>query len=218
MELKCVDSPFTRYRLTSDGTEMLACGYDWGRAALHGHRPLPQQQQKQPATPEPAAAPQHNTQEQPRDEDDPRDHGQMAASRDEECGIEEALTVFKPRIRLPGKNWRLSKFGAELGAVLALHEFYAKDGIVVIPDAEKPDLKPMDAQTMRTAIEEYVDTVHYYANPGGSGYDVCAKTISTEDASGLLKCPQFISGSVRFAGLITRDSLSAAGATMQSNF
>ena len=51
MELKVVDSPFTCYRANASGTKLVACGYDYGRAAQLGHRPLPQQQQKQGTTP-----------------------------------------------------------------------------------------------------------------------------------------------------------------------
>jgi hypothetical protein len=51
----------------------------------------------------------------------------------------EKTTPLRPRIRLPGKKWRLSKFGSELGAHLALREFYAKDDVVVVPDQERVD-------------------------------------------------------------------------------
>jgi hypothetical protein len=30
----------------------------------------------------------------------------------------ERTTKLLPRLRLPGKNWRLSKFGSEMGALL----------------------------------------------------------------------------------------------------
>jgi hypothetical protein len=103
----------------------------------------------------------------------------------------EKTTPLRPRIRLPGKKWRLSKFGSELGAHLALREFYAKDDVVVVPDQERSTLMVMEAQTMRTAIEEHVDTVQLC--PAGNGqYEVCDKTIGAEDAADLLRCPQFI--------------------------
>ena len=98
----------------------------------------------------------------------------------------------RPEIRLPGRNRKLSEFGEELGATLASKEFYSKDGIVVIPDPdeEKPALKLIDAQSMRTAIEEHVDPFQYYKK--GDEWEKCAKTLNTDDANGLLKCPQFV--------------------------
>ena len=44
-------SAFIQYRLTPDKKHLRSCGYDFRRAALNGHQPLPQQQQKQGATP-----------------------------------------------------------------------------------------------------------------------------------------------------------------------
>ena len=65
---------------------------------------------------------------------------------------EAAKTVNDPRpkIELPGPNRLLSEFGAELAPLIAMHGFFVKDGVIVIPNKSGNGLDPLMGRAFGT--------------------------------------------------------------------
>ena len=119
-----------------------------------------------------------------------------AKARETNSGDKEdvAQTVNDPRpkIEVPASRSRLSsEFAKELGPILAKHGFFAKDGIVVCPDAEKASLSTVTGRAFRTRIEDYVIPFRVVKSPY-SELIAFNRTISKEEAETVLESDQFI--------------------------
>ena len=106
------------------------------------------------------------------------------SSRDE---MQAAIHDSRPKVRLPGDDWLLSKTAADLGHHLADQSLFVRNGEIVLLEA--CDLRVVTAQTFRTLVERHV-VCYRKRLRGPSTYSVNV-TMSADDARGIMAAPQF---------------------------
>ena len=112
-------------------------------------------------------------------------------TRDHE-DVAQTVNDPRPKIEIPASRSRLSsEFAKELGPILAKHGFFAKDGIVVCPDAERASLSTVTARAFRTRIEDYVIPFRVIKSQYAE-LIAFNRTISKEEAETVLESKQFI--------------------------
>ena len=112
-------------------------------------------------------------------------------TRDHE-DVAQTVNDPRPKIEIPASRSRLSsEFAKELGPILAKHGFFAKDGIVVCPDAERASLSTVTARAFRTRIEYYVIPFRVIKSQYAE-LIAFNRTISKEEAETVLESKQLI--------------------------
>jgi hypothetical protein len=106
--------------------------------------------------------------------------------------VAQTVNDPRPKIEIPASRSRLSsEFAKELGPILAKQGFFAKDGIVVCPDAERASLSTVTARAFRTRIEDYVIPFRVIKSQHAE-LIAFNRTISKEEAETVLESKQFI--------------------------
>ena len=106
--------------------------------------------------------------------------------------VAQTVNDPRPKIEIPTSRNRLSsEFASELGPILAKHEFFAKDLVVVCPDPEKACLTTVTGRAFRTKIEDYVIPFRAIKTEHGNLLQF-NRTISKEEAETILESSHFI--------------------------
>lgn len=96
----------------------------------------------------------------------------------------------RPALRLPGTGHLVSKFAAELGAMLRGHNLFARKGCAFTLDHDGQKLEPADPAWLRTWVEKHV--VPYVITQAGKIELKVAKTMPDDTARAVLRSPQFL--------------------------
>jgi hypothetical protein len=107
-----------------------------------------------------------------------------APSRDE---MQAALDDPRPKVRLAGDNWLLSKTAAVLGQNLTDKSLFVRNGEIVLLGAS--ELRSVSPQTFRTLVEKHV-VCYRQRTFNNSSYEVNV-TMRDEEARGIMASPQF---------------------------
>ncbi len=103
-----------------------------------------------------------------------------------------AIHDSRPKVQLPGNNRLLSDFAKDLGKAICRADIFQRCGEVFIINERGDGLTRMMPDQMRSWLENYA--VCYKICPSQSGELVhYRRTMSKDDAIGVLKSPQFIS-------------------------
>ena len=166
---------FIRYRLTPDGKHLRAYDYDYDRAAEHGYRQLPKEQQQQQAAPrddkpepmpgvfkpegyvpEPKGKPKHA-----RTEESPKQAPEQKLPADYIILPSGPLGIYEAAEKAFQLLARAQKIFLRGGAVFHL---------VNNPDDGLLKLEPLTEQTFRSRIERHGKILAWRAAPASRGY------------------------------------------------
>jgi hypothetical protein len=110
----------------------------------------------------------------------------------DDATVAERLKSKLPKVRLPGDRHLLSTFAAECADVLKGCGIYRHGGLAFIVNENRDGLDLLTPQTMRTLAEKYL-VCFKVRQSTHAGYVVhVAKTMTTDDALGVLNSPQFL--------------------------
>jgi hypothetical protein len=119
-------------------------------------------------------------------------YGWQRTEQRREKSIQTLLESELPKIRLPGDNRLLSDFALDLGEVLKGHGLYQRGGVAMIVNDEHDGLEVITPAMLRTLVER--NLVCYRVIDGGEGRTAeFFKTMSTDNAQGVLSAKQFLS-------------------------
>jgi hypothetical protein len=105
------------------------------------------------------------------------------------------IRLFKdklPKVQLPGDNHLLSDFARDLGRILAPKDIFSRGGLVFIVNERHDGLTPMTPDILRTWIEDHLVCFKVRRLDGTDEAMQFKRTISRDDAAGILASPQFI--------------------------
>jgi hypothetical protein len=98
----------------------------------------------------------------------------------------------RPKVQLPGDNYLLSDCAREIGRILAPKDIFARGGLVFTVNDRKDGLTPMTSEILRTWIEDYLVLYKVRKMSGTDETIQFKRTITREDAAGILAAPQFL--------------------------
>lgn len=101
------------------------------------------------------------------------------------------LNSDKPKVELPCNGRLLSAFATELADILKEHGIYQRGGLAFIINRQRDGLEVVTAQMLRTLAEQYL--VCFRVRRTGETELTLARTMSAEDAQGVLCSQQFLS-------------------------
>lgn len=101
------------------------------------------------------------------------------------------LNSDKPKVELPCDGRLLSTFATELADILKEHGIYQRGGLAFIINRQRDGLEVVTAQMLRTLAEQYL--VCFRVKRAGEAVLSLARTMSAEDAQGVLCSQQFLS-------------------------
>ena len=105
--------------------------------------------------------------------------------------IDARLNSPLPKVQLPGDNRLLSTFAAEIAKVLKDCGLYRRGGIAMIVNEQRDGLEIITPAMLRSLVEKYL--VPYRIKGTGSDRITLERTMSSEDALGVLSAQQFLS-------------------------
>lgn len=97
-----------------------------------------------------------------------------------------------PKIQLPGDNRLLSQFASELGEALSRAGIYSRGGMAFSINKQKDGLSIMKPETLRTWVEQHLVCYKLKLAPNGQDIIHTRRTMTNDDAVGVLSSPQFI--------------------------
>jgi len=103
---------------------------------------------------------------------------------------ERLLNDPRPKVQLPGDNRLLSDFAREVGQHLATVELFRRDRYAVLINHRRDGLELMTPDLFRTWVEHHV--VGFKVRGVGENTIEFDRTMTQEDAGGLLRSPQFL--------------------------
>jgi hypothetical protein len=106
--------------------------------------------------------------------------------------IQGQLESELPKIRLPGDNRLLSKFGDECGRILKSCGLYQRGGIAMIVNDERDGLEVITSSMLRTLVERHLVCYRVRKTSGGKWIRFL-RTMNADDALGVLNSKQFLS-------------------------
>ena len=105
--------------------------------------------------------------------------------------VSERLNSSKPKVELPCDGRLLSTFAADLAAILKDHGIYQRGGLAFIVNQQRDGLEVVTPQMLRTLAEQHL--VCFRTKPAVETELRLARTMTAEDAQGVLCAQQFLS-------------------------
>ena len=115
--------------------------------------------------------------------------------------IAARLNSDLPKVRLPGDGHLLSTFATECAKVLKSCGIYQRGGVAFIVNQQGNGLDVITAPMLRTLAERYLICLRVRSS--GDNKISLPRTMSTEDALGVLAAQQFLSGLPKVARIAT---------------
>ena len=128
----------------------------------------------------------------------PEEEAVQLIDKQSSADVVRLLNDTRPKIELPGDNRLLSEFAIDLAPHLAEHDFFVKDGVIVVPNEAGNALEQVTGRDFRTAIERYVTPYRRHGKNGDVGL---YRTLNREDAESLLACRQLIEALPRITAI-----------------
>jgi hypothetical protein len=98
-----------------------------------------------------------------------------------------------PKVELPSDDALLLRFAKQILAVVRNKGIYRRDNVPVLAHPALFRLEILEPQTFRTWVEHFLVCYKRRFDRNGTPYDVL-RTMSKEQAEGVLKCAEFWSG------------------------
>jgi hypothetical protein len=105
--------------------------------------------------------------------------------------IRARLNSKVPKVQLPGDGRLLSAFATDIGGVLKSRGIYQRGGLAFIVNQQQDGLEVITPSLLRTLAERYL--VCFRVRRFGNDVVSVPRTMSTEDAHGVLSAQQFLS-------------------------
>ena len=105
--------------------------------------------------------------------------------------VDARLNSAFPKVQLPGDNRLLSAFATEIAEVLKDCGLYQRGGLAFIVNQQRDGLEIITPPMLRSLVEKYL--VCYRIKRGGGDKITLERTMSGEDALGVLSAQQFLS-------------------------
>jgi hypothetical protein len=122
-------------------------------------------------------------------------------SPDELEAIPARLNSPLPKVQLPGDGRLLSAFAADCAKILKSCGIYQRGGVAFIVNQQRDGLDVITASMLRTLVEQHL--VCYRVKASGDNVVSLPRTMSTEDAHGVLSAQQFLSRLPKVARIAT---------------
>jgi 5S rRNA maturation endonuclease (ribonuclease M5) len=126
----------------------------------------------------------------------------VSSIRDSDADVTPArLNSNLPKVQLPGDGRLLSAFAADCAKILKNCGIYQRGGVAFIVNQQRNGLDVITASMLRTLAEQHL--VCFRIRRSGDNVVTLPRTMSTEDATGILAAQQFLSRLPKVARIAT---------------
>jgi hypothetical protein len=115
--------------------------------------------------------------------------------------IDARLNSPLPKVQLPGDDRLLSAFAADIAEILKHCGLYQRGGVAFIVNQQRDGLEVITPSMLRTLAEKYL--ICFRVRASGKNMISLARTMTSEDAHGVLSAQQFLSRLPKVARIAT---------------